>query len=41
MSITQKIMETVMRFTPDKEPDPLMHKHGHVGAPVSRVDGGI
>ncbi len=39
MSITQKIMETVLRFTPDKEPDPLMHKHGHVGKPFSRVDG--
>jgi len=39
MSIMQKIMETVMQFTPDKEPDPLMHKHGYVGKPFSRVDG--
>ncbi len=39
MGITQKLMETVLRFTPDKEPDPLMHKHGHVGRPFSRVDG--
>lgn len=39
MSIMQKIMETVLRYTPDKEPDPLIHKHGYVGKPFSRVDG--
>ena len=40
MSITQKIMETVVQFMPDKEPDPLIHqKHGYVGKPFSRVDG--
>ena len=40
MSIMQKIMETVVQFMPDKDPDPLIgHKHGYVGAPVSRVDG--
>ena len=28
MSIMQKIMETVVQFIPDKEPDPLIqHKH--------------
>lgn len=39
MSILQKIMETVAQFMPDKEPDPLMHKHGYVGKPFNRVDG--
>jgi xanthine dehydrogenase YagR molybdenum-binding subunit len=40
MSILQKIMETVVQFVPDKEPDPLIgHKHGYVGKPFSRVDG--
>ena len=40
MSIVQKIMETVVQFVPDKEPDPLIqNKHGYVGKPFSRVDG--
>ncbi len=39
MSIMQKIMETVVQFMPDKDPDPLIHKHGYVGKPFSRVDG--
>ena len=40
MSIMQKIMETVVQFVPDKEPDPLIgQKHGYVGKPFSRVDG--
>ncbi|MGI8469582.1 MAG: xanthine dehydrogenase family protein molybdopterin-binding subunit [Pyrinomonadaceae bacterium] len=39
MSIMQKIMETVVQFMPDKDPDPLIHKHGYVGKPLSRVDG--
>ncbi|WP_224011028.1 xanthine dehydrogenase family protein molybdopterin-binding subunit [Cupriavidus pinatubonensis] len=32
-------METAVRFVPDKDPDPLMHKHGYLGKPISRVDG--
>jgi xanthine dehydrogenase YagR molybdenum-binding subunit len=39
MSVLQKIMQTVAQFMPDKEPDPLMHKHGYVGKPFNRVDG--
>lgn len=40
MSIIQKIMETVVQFVPDKEPDPLIkQKHGYIGKPFSRVDG--
>ena len=40
MSITRKIMETVVQFVPDKAPDLLIgQKHGFVGKPVSRVDG--
>lgn len=40
MAIMQKIMETVVQFMPDKEPDPLIQsKHGYIGKPFSRVDG--
>lgn len=39
MSVLQKLMETVVQFMPDKPPDPLIHKHGYLGTPVSRVDG--
>jgi xanthine dehydrogenase YagR molybdenum-binding subunit len=40
MSIVQKIIETVVQFMPDAEPDALIRKqHGYVGKPVSRVDG--
>ncbi len=38
MSVMQKIMETVAQFMPDKESDPLIHQHGHIGKPFSRVD---
>jgi len=39
MSDSQKITETVAKFMPDKESDPLIHKHGYIGKPFSRVDG--
>jgi xanthine dehydrogenase YagR molybdenum-binding subunit len=39
MSVSRKIIETVVKFMPDKEPDPLIHKHGYIGEPFSRVDG--
>ena len=39
MGVLQKLMETVVRFMPDKEPDPLIRKHGYLGRPFSRVDG--
>ncbi len=39
MSIMQKIMETVVQYLPEQSPDPLIHKHGAVGKPLSRVDG--
>lgn len=39
MPLMRKVMETVARFVPDKEPDPLQHKHGYVGMPLSRIDG--
>ena len=35
----RKIMETVARFIPDGEPDPLIGKHSHVSRPVDRIDG--
>ena len=40
MSSTQKMMETVMRYTSDEAPDPLtQNQRGYVGKPLSRVDG--
>lgn len=39
MGVLKKIMETVVQFVPDKEPDLLIHKHGYLGQPLSRVDG--
>ncbi|WP_445501268.1 xanthine dehydrogenase family protein molybdopterin-binding subunit [Microvirga sp. G4-2] len=39
MGVLQKLMETVVQFIPDKDPDPLIHKHGYIGKPLSRVDG--
>ncbi|KYC39969.1 dehydrogenase [Scytonema hofmannii PCC 7110] len=39
MSNTQKIMETVMQYAPDKEPNALSHRRGYLGTPLSRVDG--
>lgn len=39
MGVMRKIMETVVQFVPDKEPDPLIPKHGYLGKPLSRVDG--
>jgi xanthine dehydrogenase YagR molybdenum-binding subunit len=39
MSILQKIIQTVAQFIPDKEPDPLIYKHGYIGKPFSRFDG--
>ena len=44
MSIIQKAMQTAIRLTPESwlpggTPDPLMHKHGLIGKPVSRIDG--
>ena len=41
MSIMRKVLETVARFVPDGEPDPLIHGHGHVGKPISRIDGSV
>ena len=40
----QKAMQTAIGLTPDRwlpggTPDPLMRRHGLIGAPVSRVDG--
>ena len=42
----QKAMQTAIGLTPDRwlpggTPDPLMRKHGLIGAPVSRVDGAL
>ncbi|MBW4474506.1 MAG: xanthine dehydrogenase family protein molybdopterin-binding subunit [Stenomitos rutilans HA7619-LM2] len=40
MSKMQKMMETVMLYMPDAAPDPLSQsQRGHIGKPLSRVDG--
>lgn len=39
MGLLQRLVETAVRFIPDKAPDPLLHKHGCIGKPFSRVDG--
>lgn len=40
MSNMQKMMETIMQYTPDKSSDPLtQNQRGYVGKPLSRVDG--
>ena len=39
MSVMQKVVETVARVAPDRDPDPLRHAHGYVGTGVDRVDG--
>lgn len=38
MSVPQNVVQTVAHFMLDKEPDPLMHKHGYLGKPFNRVD---
>ncbi len=44
MSLVETVMKTAVRLAPETwlpggTPDPLMHKHGMIGAPVTRVDG--
>ncbi len=39
MSLMQKVMQRIVRFMPDAEPDPLIGERGHVGRSISRVDG--
>lgn len=38
MSVMQSIMETMVKFLPDKNADPLIDHHGYVGRPLARVD---
>lgn len=39
MSLINIVMETVARYRPDNQPDPLIDKHGSIGKPLARVDG--
>lgn len=39
MSIISKIMETVIKATPDKKPDRLIQQTNYIGRPMNRVDG--
>lgn len=38
-TIVTKITEALVRFKPDREPDPLIEKRGYLGQPFNRVDG--
>ncbi len=38
MSVMTSVMETIARFMPDKEHDPLLDTHRFVGKPLERVD---
>ena len=39
MSVMQKAMTIVARYSPDRDPDPLRESRGYIGRPLSRVDG--
>ena len=41
MSLMQSIVETVARFLPGKERDPLIDRGTLIGQPVDRVDGHV
>jgi xanthine dehydrogenase YagR molybdenum-binding subunit len=41
MTLMRKVMEKVLQFTPDKEPDPLIGEGKYLGRPMKRVDGEI
>jgi xanthine dehydrogenase YagR molybdenum-binding subunit len=41
MSLMQKLMQRVVRFMPDAEPDLLIDERRYVGQPISRVDGQV
>jgi len=41
MKIVQTVMETVARFAPDREADPLLHAGSYIGQRISRVDGNL
>ncbi len=38
MSVMSTVLETMARFMPDKERDPLLNRDGFLGKPFSRVD---
>ena len=39
MSLMRKVMERVLQFTPEKEPDPLIGEGKYIGKAMKRVDG--
>jgi xanthine dehydrogenase YagR molybdenum-binding subunit len=39
MSVMQKAMTIVARYSPDRDPDPLRESRGYIGRPLNRVDG--
>ncbi|MFT4040986.1 MAG: xanthine dehydrogenase family protein molybdopterin-binding subunit [Thermomicrobiales bacterium] len=41
MPILRKVIETAVRFVPDKAPDPLIEHHQAIGRPLDRVDGAL
>lgn len=39
MSVIQKLMQTIVKHSPDSPPDPLIKSHTYMGKDVDRVDG--
>jgi xanthine dehydrogenase YagR molybdenum-binding subunit len=39
MAVLRKVVETAVRFVPDRAPDPLIKASGAIGLPLDRVDG--
>lgn len=39
MSVMKSMMETVAKFLPDQDPDPLLDHEAFIGRPMERVDG--
>ena len=38
MSVMESITQTIARFKPDKDRDPLLDRDGFLGKPLPRVD---
>ena len=41
MPVLRKVVETVIRAIPDRQPDPNINRTGTVGLPVERVNGAL
>ena len=39
MNVQQKLIRTILQFTPTEKSDPLINSNVHLGKPINRVDG--